>query len=611
MSNRWFERDNPTERPAGVNNARAPATLGQTTPGPEPPTDRRRAAATLFVLSVWAVTFVAALVLLWKYADNIPGLEDWEMVPYVTHYKAVTVSVLWEQVAEHRRPLMLSVYLALLKLTRGNFQAPLYFSVISMAGLALAMMWAARRLRGWTTFTDAFFPLALLNVQFQPMATYRGEQIFYLLPTLLAATILLIIVLKGVQLTIPTTVLAGACLVLLPLCAAPGLTYIPFFTIWFGYSGFVSWRTQGPQGRLNALLTFAFLSLALLLVCLYFVGFINWPLAARSPNLWATFTNALRFLTGSFGGGASAPIWPYSGIGIFVLLLAGITTLFTVLAWPRQTPDRSRALALLMFLGAVLTIALAMGWGRGGSGEFWPMTMYTNLAVVGLCFLYFVFMIHRNPRMGSFFQFVLLALIAIAIPFSFQAGLLDARHHHSGMQEFQRDLRNEVPIYELMGRYASSQFNLGAHGWLASRMQMLHSAGIGSFVHLQEDPEMREVQVPVVPADIKEIKWEDGTGHGTGPNSYLTFALPKPMFVAQIHIRWTYSNGPTTWPRAFWRRSDKADFPEKYQWYWSYGLEDPMTIYVADTIDQIRFHPDIKPIDFTISEITVLVPSTD
>jgi len=36
-----------------------------------------------------------------------------------------------------------------------------------------------------------------------------------------------------------------------------------------------------------------------------------------------------------------------------------------------------------------------------------------------------------------------------------------------------------------------------------------------------------------------------------------------------------------------------------------------MIIYIADTIDQIRIYPDVKPVDFTISEIVLLVPVTD
>jgi hypothetical protein len=556
------------------------------------------------------VAFFVALGLLWKYAVNIPALEDWEMVPYLTGDTPINRFELWHQTGEHRRPLMLIVHLALLKLTRGDFRAPLYFSVISMAALAALMIWAARKLRGWTAYTDAFFPLALLNVQFLPMATFRGEQIFYILPTMVAGITLVIIAVKGVRLTIRTTLLAGTCLFLLPLCSAPGLTYMPFLTLWFGYSGVIAWRSQEPHGKLNGMLNWTFMSLALFLVGLYFVDFKSQPLVAHSPNLWVTLTTGLHFWTGSFGSGAAGSIWPYSGVAMFVLVISGVATLCTALAWPRQAHDRSRALALLMFFGAVFTLALAMGWGRGGQGDFSNVIFYTNLSVLMLCCLYFVFMVHRQPKIGSLLQVVLLTLIAIAIPFNLKVGLDAARTHHSAMQSFESDMLNGSHTYELIGRYGSP-LGHGGHTWLASKMLELHRAGIGSFREMKEDPVMREVKIPLTPAGMKEIKWKDGTGHGTGPDSYLMFALPQPTFVAGVRIRWSHSNGTTTFFRAFWRRSDTSDFPETYQYYWSFGLEDPLTIYIADTIDQIRIHPDLKPVDFTISEIVLLVPATN
>jgi hypothetical protein len=605
-----FEKGSSTEPKAVIGVRSDSSTLGRANQGARPPIGRQRGAE-LFVFSLLVAAVVTALLLLWKYAVNIPALEDWEMVPYLTGNARVTRSMLWQQIGEHRRPLMLTIHLALLKLTGGHFQAPLYFSVISMAGLAAAMILVARRLRGWTAYSDAFFPLVLLNLQFLPRATYRGEQIFYLLPTMVAATILLVIVLKGVQLTIETAFLAGTCLILLPLCAAPGLAYIPFLALWYGYSGVVTWRAQEPRGKRTALLIWALMASALLEVCVYFVHFQKVSFSAHSPDLLVTLRTAVRFLTGGFGSGAAAPIWPYSGVVMLVLLTIGLATPCSVFLSPKEEQDSSRALGLLMFLGAVFTLALAMGWGRGGHGDFLEVIQYSNLAVPVLCTLYFAFMIHKSPRVGSLLQFGLLALIAIAIPFNFQAGLADARTHHAAMQSFERDLRNGAPMYELMGHYASPHFQIGAHMSLAGKMLQLHRAGVDPFAHMKEDPVMREVRIPLTPADQKDVKWSNGKGHGTGVNSYLMFALPKPMYVAGVRIRWTYSNHQSTFFRAFWRRSDTSDFPKEYQYYWSFGLEDPMMIYIADTIDQIRIHPDVKPVDFTISEIVLLVPTTD
>jgi hypothetical protein len=89
MAEQWFEKSNPTGLAAEVGIASDSSTLGRTSQAPEPTTG---SGANRFVCSVWALAFVAALVLLWQYSDNVPGLEEWEMVPYVTGDQPVTLS---------------------------------------------------------------------------------------------------------------------------------------------------------------------------------------------------------------------------------------------------------------------------------------------------------------------------------------------------------------------------------------------------------------------------------------------------------------------------------------------------------------------------------------
>ena len=161
----------------------------------------------------------------------------------------------------------------------------------------------------------------------------------------------------------------------------------------------------------------------------------------------------------------------------------------------------------------------------------------------------------------------------------------------------------------LIAMFAAGSVDLGACG--DKFLRVGRSARFRRYAAVYPASILIYKPVDATPAGMKEIKWKDGTGHGTGPDSYLMFALPQPTFVAGVRIRWSHSNGTTTFFRAFWRRSDTSDFPETYQYYWSFGLEDPLTIYIADTIDQIRIHPDLKPVDFTISEIVLLVPATN
>ena len=36
-----------------------------------------------------------------------------------------------------------------------------------------------------------------------------------------------------------------------------------------------------------------------------------------------------------------------------------------------------------------------------------------------------------------------------------------------------------------------------------------------------------------------------------------------------------------------------------------------MTVWICDTLDQIRIYPDKRPCDFSISEVTLLLPESD
>jgi hypothetical protein len=53
------------------------------------------------------------------------------------------------------------ILLGLLKMTKGDFRAGMFFNAIALGVLAIFMVLAARHLRGKTKFANAFFPVAL------------------------------------------------------------------------------------------------------------------------------------------------------------------------------------------------------------------------------------------------------------------------------------------------------------------------------------------------------------------------------------------------------------------------------------------------------------------
>jgi hypothetical protein len=121
--------------------------------------------AALFVWSVWGLTAPAALVLVWNYTPvAVPQGDEWYYVQELTGERPVTLDWLWTQHAEHRIPLAKLIWVGVLRLTNYDFRVGTALVVLALATTAFAMICTARSLRGRTSLSDAFFPLALLSL---------------------------------------------------------------------------------------------------------------------------------------------------------------------------------------------------------------------------------------------------------------------------------------------------------------------------------------------------------------------------------------------------------------------------------------------------------------
>src|SRR3954471_11189852 len=121
---------------------------------------RSRAGAAV-AWGAWAVMLAAVICFVARYASNVPSWDDWDMIPTLTRNQPVTWEWLWSQHNEHRVPLPRLIFLGLDRLTVIDMRVTMYFDVLLMAALAAAMIVAAARLRGRSSASDAFFPLAL------------------------------------------------------------------------------------------------------------------------------------------------------------------------------------------------------------------------------------------------------------------------------------------------------------------------------------------------------------------------------------------------------------------------------------------------------------------
>lgn len=585
---------------------------------PVAPDHRARA----FVWLVWLVMGIAALAYVSRYGSNVPSWDEWDMVPALTGNQPVTWDWLWSQHNEHRVPVPRLLLLALNRPFGVDFRIAMYFNVLVTALLAAAAIVVARKVRGRTSWSDAFVPVVLLNLG-QGLNFIWGWQIEFFASTVLAGAALLLIVLYGRRPNARLALLLGVILALLVGTGAHGVALAPALASWLAVAAVLRWRDSSRQdtearstARRDATVLAAVAVGGLAMAAIYFVGFEKVPYHPSSPSRRASVVTSAQFLTMGFGP-AVRPIWPISG-----LLLAGLLSVAGVigLAALRRSDERSRALGLLAFLGAMGCLALGIGLGRDG---FEPR--YITLSIPALLAVYFILTLYAPGRSRGAGQWAMLIAACAALWPNMRFGLEYGRILRENLAAFERDVANGKPPYKLAYEYGR---------WLhphpdvvGDYLPMLRDARIEPYAHLANDPAFSAIAVPLVPAETSELEWDAATltADVTGYRSHLIFKLDAPARIAGIRLRYTHTkpSGGIPYVSIHWKNGDSDEFDtERFTKYsatgdhanWKRGTyarlddsESTMTVWVLGEIDAIRIHPDFEPCTFNIHELTLLV----
>jgi hypothetical protein len=395
-------------------------------PGSARPLDIPRSpawGATLFVWGVWAAMLLAGLYFVKTYGHNPP---DWPSVPQQTGAEPCEPPSLGSESDEHRIFLPQAILLGLAKLTGCGLRTGMIFNVLTLGVAAVLLIRAMRRLRGWTSYTDAFFPVALLHLgQWENFLHSFGVQ--FVSSTLLASIVLATILGSGPQLSVKPALLAGVCLVLLPLCGTNGAALVPALAVWLVIAGLLHcFSSADPHARRNGLAIIGLALAAFLLVIEYFVEYVKWDAEFHPADSGAreTLRTAMQFLTMSFGQPGRF-YWAYSGWAIVGAASIGVAVLVGV--WVRHPAERVRALGLFLYLGAIGSLALTLGWGRavlGADAGFAPR--YVTLATAALCGVYCIWGLNRGA-LGQFGQTLLFTVVCLLLPMNVEDGLAGGR----------------------------------------------------------------------------------------------------------------------------------------------------------------------------------------
>jgi hypothetical protein len=575
--------------------------------------------AALFVWGFWALLTAQALFCLYLYGCKTPYLEDWHFIAPITGQRQPTWSWFWEQAGgDHRIPVLRALFYLDFKLLGIDVRPILYLNLALFVVLAAGMIWAARRVRGVTTFSDAFFPILLLTTGHAEVLMFAQTYV-YIATTFLAGAILIIQMACGPRLKPGPALAAGLCLVFLPLTYSGGVAFAPFLGLWMAYTGYHLLKSSDPVDRRAGYICLLSTLAAFLIVAGYVTGYhrhrIDYQEDVTSVRIGPVevVKTILKFLAISLGPWARRPAYPFSAILVVAMLLVCAACLATSLR-RREPGRRSTAVGLSLYLMAYLVLALAMGVARASWGR--DSLLYPRFAVVSapLMFgVYFIWECCGPARWIGLGRMILFTIVACNLSLSNNIGAESTWRKEESLQ-FERGVRNGVSIPRLVSKYAraTNHHQDELEAWLKD----LRNSKIGNYRFLPPDPKFREIRLRLTPVAVHNVQWDGRAGRATGERPFLVFDLEKPEFVCGLRIRYSSTNeeGFNPYFEVFMHEPERPPGLgiDKYmQRNLPTGREIDVPVWIYKTIDRIRVHPDKRPCDFTISEIVLLLPDSD
>ncbi|HET6468159.1 MAG TPA: hypothetical protein VFG43_07250 [Geminicoccaceae bacterium] len=433
--------------------------------------------ATLLALVLVALACIAA------FGRNIPLAEDWNLVGPLTGTEPDLAAWLWSQNNEHRLPLPRLVLLGVTAAAGGDFRAGMVLNVLTLGGLALAMLWAARRLRGGRQhLADVVLPLLLLHLGHWENLVWSW-QFQFVCSAALSGTVLVAVVLTAPGARGPERA-AAAAVVLLPLTGANGLVVALPMVLWLALLG--ATRLAAAEawgaGRGGALLPLGAAAAALLLGGAYFSGWERPTWVEPAGTLRQVLRTLEFYLAYGFGPGGRWLRHPAAARAL--LLLASGALLAARAAWRGPAAERPRALGILAFLAGAGGLALAIAWGRSGVRGQMP-DRYALFSVMGLLGAWYAWQLYGAARQRRIVARLVALAVLVMLPFNLRAGWEWRGWYDAGMGAVEADLAAGVPRLELAERHRVVLMHWN-EAFLADAMGKLRDAGLGPFRALRD-----------------------------------------------------------------------------------------------------------------------------
>ncbi|MCE9530126.1 MAG: hypothetical protein K8T89_03160 [Planctomycetes bacterium] len=545
-----------------------------------------------------------------RLSPEAPCCDDWALlVPVLTGDQSVNAQFIWAQDNEHRVPLIKAILIPLVLLTNGEFQVENYLNVALMGLTAAMLIRLARRLRGRAIYADAFIPMALLHLGHAEIFTFRLTLNHTLAMVLTTAIGGLIVSRREVR-TMREIVYAGLILWSLPWCGANGLPVVLAGAAWLAIAVLASARSKETRSRATLMVGLAVAIVAVLLVLLYFAGYQSVAGHTEPADLKMFISGTLQCLTRILVP-YSKFAWPWVSWLIPLLLFATIGLLLVV--GFRFSQERVRVLGLLLFLGAMIVVAMGISYGRAIFGvEACMVSRYGTILTPILLGIYAVWCLYGPVSVRETAPMIVFTVFALGFGLQTQQGLVVGTVNQESSQSFLRDVRAGTQADYVASRYAGVLYPLNMVDLVCKQLPKLRDAGIDPYMHHPKETQFGDgMELAPTPIEVAQMTWDGKIGEGVGTDPYAIFRLDQPRFVRALRIRFVLTKGvqaPASM-QFFWMCTGVNQFHpnERNVRFAVLPIEREQTriILIDDTIDQIRLDPDDGPCRIEIRELAV------
>lgn len=463
------------------------------------------------VWGIWGSLLLLNISVILTMGRNIPLAEDWTMVPLLTGQEPHFWQWLWSQNNEHRVPLPRLIFLALLNISGGDFRSGMVFNVFVLAALSAGSLCLAYRLRQrQTRLVDMALPIALMHWGQWPNL-FWSWQLSFVTPFALIYSTLLILLWVPTLATVWAATMVGLAAMLLPLCGAIGLLFMPFYTFWLGYCGWLHWRSQ--RRSLSGLLWGSALA-AIAVSLVYFVGYEKPTWNPPSPGIFYSLKTTAMVVSLGLGPVVKRA-WPLFSLLSFGFLLAPFATVLSSAVksvkstrgyvGPDFDPsselgarvDFRSALRSHLRLGMLLfalnsgLLLLSIGYGRAALVPSFGLPLhYGLLATLPYLWAFWAWELYGKQNWHLRLQQIFAVGLVLLLPFNMLFGMQQwGRWYQQGMGAVEQDIVAGVTFSEMAEKHGEFLVHWWDHEQLARHMENLKKAQMTEFKMAENSPD--------------------------------------------------------------------------------------------------------------------------